>query len=75
MRSRGRSDSVNNESGKILDMAKKLELQMNKGDVNGNKNEPKKNENSNNLIEVISKTPIIKKKKKKIRNNFEYEED
>ena len=75
-RSRGRSDTVNfGKSGKILDIAKKLELQMNKGDDNDDRNiEPKKNEISNNLITVISKQPIVKKKKKKSKINLEYED-
>ena len=75
MKSRGSSDSVNyGKSGKILDIAKKLELQMNKGDDNDNQNiEPKENEGSGGLITVISKQPIIKKKKKKSKINLEYE--
>ena len=75
-RTRVRSDTVNyGKSGKILNIAKKLELQMNKGDDNDNQNiEPKKNENQNsNLVGVISKQPIIKKKKKKSKINFEFE--
>ena len=58
------------KSGKILDIAKKLEKQINKSEDNTNKNiETKKNENSN-MVEIISTQPVIKNKKKKKKINF-----
>ena len=53
-----------------MDIAKKLEKQINKSEDNTNKNsETKKNENSN-LVEIISTQPVIKNKKKKKKINF-----
>ena len=73
-RAKGRSDTVRvGRSGRILDIAKKLEMQMNNNEDNVNKKiETKKNENSN-LVEIISTQPIIKNKKKKKKINFEFD--
>ena len=73
-RAKGRSDTVRvGRSGRILDIAKKLELQMNNNEDNANKKiETKKKENSN-LVEIISTQPIIKNKKKKKKINFEFD--
>ena len=73
-RAKGRSDTVRvGRSGRILDIAKKLEMQMNNNEDNANKKiETKKKENSN-LVEIISTQPIIKNKKKKKKINFEFD--
>ena len=73
-RAKGRSDTVRvGRSGRILDIAKKLEMQMNNNEDNTNKKiEAKKKENSN-LVEIISTQPIIKNKKKKKKINFEFD--
>ena len=73
-RAKGRSDTVRvGRSGRILDIAKKLEMQMNNNEDNANKKiEAKKKENSN-LVEIISTQPIIKNKKKKKKINFEFD--
>ena len=71
--SKGRSETVRYaKSGKIMDIAKKLEMQMGKGDSeNSNKIIENKDENSN-IVEIVSAQPIIKKKKKnKIIFNYE----
>ena len=71
--SKGRSETVRYaKSGKIMDIAKKLEMQMGKGDSeNSNKIIENKDENSN-IVEIVSTQPIIKKKKKnKIIFNYE----
>ena len=71
--SKGRSETVRYaKSGKIMDIAKKLEMQMGKGDSeNLNKIIENKDENSN-IVEIVSTQPIIKKKKKnKIIFNYE----
>ena len=71
--SKGRSETVRYaKSGKIMDIAKKLEMQMGKGDSeNSNKIIENKDENSN-IFEIVSAQPIIKKKKKnKIIFNYE----
>ena len=75
--SKGRSETVRYaKSGKIMDIAKKLEMQMGKGDSeNSNKIIENKDENSN-IVEIVSAQPIIKKKKKnKIIFNYEDQND
>ena len=71
--SKGRSETVRYaKSGKIMDIDKKLAMQMGKGDSeNSNKIIENKDENSN-IVEIVSAQPIIKKKKKnKIIFNYE----
>ena len=70
-RQKGRSDTVRyTKSGKIMDIAKKLEMQMTKGE---DTIEEKVEENKNsNVFDIVSVQPIIKKKKKnKIIFNYE----
>ena len=71
IRQKGRSDTVRyTKSGKIMDIAKKLEMQMTKGE---DTIEEKVEENKNsNVFDIVSVQPIIKKKKKnKIIFNYE----
>ena len=53
------------QSGKIMEIAKKLERQMTKGEDNTeNEIKEEENTNSNDILNIISKQKIIKKKKK-----------
>ena len=53
------------QSGKIMEIAKKLERQMTKGEDNTeNEIKEEENTNSNDILNIISKQKIIKKKKR-----------
>ena len=71
IRQKGRSDTVRyNKSGKIMDIAKKLEMEMTKGE-SPVKEKVEEHKNAT-VLDIVSVQPIIKKKKKnKIIFNYE----
>ena len=72
---KGKSDIFKySKSGKIMESAKKLELQKRAKEEKSIEENPKENKKENsNIVDIITTAPIIKKKKKK-KINFDYDD-
>ena len=70
---KGKSDTLKySKSGRIMEIAKQLELQRAK-EVKSIEENPEENKKENsNIVDIITTAPIIKKKKKK-KINFDYD--
>ena len=71
---KGKSDIFKySKSGKIMEIAKKLELQRAKEEKSIEENPEENKKENSNIVDIITTAPIIKKKKKK-KINFDYDD-